>query len=285
MTDLRNRMIREMQLRNFARKTQDLYIWAIKDLAGYYRRPPDKITSRELQDYVLYLLTERKLEVSTCQALVSAIRFFYTVTLQRGQKSVPIPPIKKVIRIPEILSREELERLFDAVRNPKHRALLMTAYSGGLRVGELVHLKVTDIHSERMTIRINQGKGRKDRYTLLSERLLEELRTYWKIERTPVWLFPSQKTKRAMSIRNAQSVYEKTLRKAGIPRKGGIHVLRHCFATHLLEAGEDVRTIQILMGHRSILTTMRYAHITSKTLTGTKSPLDLLPCPDGGNLR
>jgi site-specific recombinase XerD len=152
----------------------------------------------------------------------------------------------------------------------------MTAYGGGLRASELVQLKVADIHSDRMMIRVEQGKGRKDRYTVLSKRLLAELRSYWRIKRPDLWLFPGC-ANRQMTREMAYQIYVKATKKAGIKRTGGIHTLRHCFATHLLEAGEDLRTIQLLMGHSSIGTTVRYLQVTSKTLQGTKSPLDLLP--------
>ena len=169
--------------------------------------------------------------------------------------------------------------MFAALRNIKHHVLLMTTYAGGLRVSEVVRLKVTDIHSDRMMIRVDQGKGKKDRYTLLSKRLLEELRSYWQIKRPAVWLFPGIKRQKPLCARMAEKVYTQAVAKAGITRKGGIHTLRHCFATHLLEAGEDIRTIQLLMGHSSILSTVRYLQVTSKTLQGTRSPLDLLAVP------
>jgi site-specific recombinase XerD len=183
-------MIRDMQLRNFSPGTQRGYLRAVTGLAEYYHRSPDSIGPKEIQDYIVYLLSKRKLAVGSCHAIITALRFFYTVTLKQDRKSVPIPQIKRVTRLPEILSPEQLEKLFAAPRNPKHRVLLMTAYSAGLRVSELVNLKVTDVHSDRMMIRVEQGKGRKDRYTLLSKRLLSELRAYWKIKRSPVWLFP-----------------------------------------------------------------------------------------------
>jgi site-specific recombinase XerD len=248
-------------------------------LAEYYHRSPDRISTEEIQDYVVYLLSERKVAVGTCHAIITALRFFYIVTLEQNGASVTIPQIKRETRLPEILGSEQLERVFAAPRNLKHRMLLMTAYGGGLRVSELVHLKVTDIHSDRMMIRVDQGKGKKDRYTLLSKRLLCELRTYWKIKRPAVWLFPGIKRHKPLCARMAQNAYAKAVAKAGITRKGGIHTLRHCFATHLLEAGEDIRTIQLLMGHSSILTTVRYLQVTSKTLQGTRSPLDLLAAP------
>ena len=281
MSELRKRMIRDMELRNFSPATQRGYLRAVAGLAEYYHRSPDRISTEEIQDYVVYLLSERKVAIGTCHGIITGLRFFYTVTLKQDGASVPIPQVKKVTRLPEILSPEQLERVFAAPRNLKHRVLLMTAYGGGLRVSELVHLKVTDIHSDRMMIRVDQGKGKKDRYTLLSKRLLVELRTYWKIKRPPVWLFPGIHLHKPGCARMAQKAYAKAVAKAGITRKGGIHTLRHCFATHLLEAGEDIRTIQLLMGHSSILTTVRYLQVTSKTLQGTPSPLDLLAVPSG----
>lgn len=279
MSELRKRMIRDMQLRNFSPTTQRGYLRAVTGLAEYYHRSPDRISTEEIQDYVVYLLSERKVAVGTCHAIITALRFFYIVTLEQNGASVTIPQIKRETRLPEILGPEQLERVFAAPRNLKHRVLLMTAYGGGLRVSELVHLKVTDIHSDRMMIRVEQGKGKKDRYTLLSKRLLGELRSYWEIKRPPVWLFPGIHLHKPGCARMAQKAYAKAVAKAGITRKGGIHTLRHCFATHLLEAGEDIRTIQLLMGHSSILTTVRYLQVTSKTLQGTRSPLDLLAVP------
>lgn len=276
MSPLRKKMIRDMQLRNFAPGTQRCYIAAVAGLVKYCRQSPETISPEQIQDYVLHLLRERKLAVGSCHAIVTALRFFYTVTLGRDQSSVPIPQIKSTTCLPEILSCKEIKKLFAAIGNPKHKSLLMTTYGGGLRVSEVVRLKLTDIQTDRMMIRVEQGKGMKDRYTLLSKRLLKELRDYWKIKRPAVWLFPGQPKNKPMSTRMAQKVYARAVSKAEIKRKGGIHTLRHCFATHLLEAGEDIRTIQLLMGHRSILTTVRYLQVTSKTLQGTKSPLDLL---------
>jgi len=285
MSELRKRMIRDMKLRNFSPTTQRGYLRAVAGLAEYYHRSPDRISTEEIQDYIVHLLSEGKLAVGTCHAIITALRFFYIVTLEQNGASVTIPQIKRETRLPEILGSEQLERVFAAPRNPKHRVLLMTAYSGGLRVNELVHLKVTDIHSDRMMIRVDQGKGKKDRYTLLSKRLLSELRSYWKIKRPAVWLFPGIKRHEPLCARMAQKVYAQAVAKAGITRKGGIHTLRHCFATHLLEAGQDIRTIQLLMGHSSILTTVRYLQVTSKTLQGTQSPLDLLAVPSGRSIQ
>jgi integrase/recombinase XerD len=279
MSRLREKMIRDMQLRNFSIETQRSYINSVAGLAKYYRRSPDLISPAEIQDYVIYLLNERKLAIGSCHVIVTALRFFYSVTLGENKDRAPIPEIKSSRRLPEILSGEELERLFAVVKNIKHRLVLMTAYGGGLRASELVQLKVTDIHSDRMMIRVEQGKGRKDRYTVLSKRLLAELRSYWRIKHPKLWLFPGR-SNQPMTRRMTYHIYVDAIKKAGINRKGGIHTLRHCFATHLLEAGENLRTIQLLMGHSSIQTTVRYLQVTSKSLLGTKSPLDLLPSPN-----
>ena len=276
MSQLRNQMIRDMQLRKFASGTQKIYLNAVKGLANYHHCSPDTLSSGQIEDYILYLFNERKMATGSCYAIFSGLRFFYGVTLGRDSGTIPIPPIKKLSMLPEILSTKQVEKLFSVTRNPKHRVMLMTAYGGGLRVSELVKLKITDIHSDRMVIRIDQGKGRKDRYTLLPKRLLGELRCYWSIRKPKIWLFPGQGPNKPMSCRMAQKAYHKAVEKAEIKRKGGIHTLRHCFATHLLETGENIRTIQLLMGHRSILTTMRYLQITSKSLKGTQSPLDLM---------
>ncbi|MCY3019620.1 MAG: site-specific integrase [Planctomycetota bacterium] len=281
MTKLRAQMIREMQLRNLAEATQASYLRSVADLAKHYRRAPDQISSEEIKDFMIHLLAERKVAPGTCRVMVTGLRFFYVETLKWHPAKLPFKPLRKTGRLPEILSREEVERLLAATVGLKNRVLLMTAYSGGLRVNELVRLRVKDIHSERMMIRVEQGKGRKDRYTLLSKRLLEELRYYWRARRPKLWLFPGRSPARPMTKRNAQKVYENARRAAGLRHGSGIHTLRHCFATHLLEAGVDIRTIQLLLGHTSLLTTMRYLQVSQKTVANTVSPLDTLTQPGG----
>jgi len=193
--------------------------------------------------------------------------------------SLPLPPRKKPKTLPVLLSRPELERLFACAGSPKHRVLLLTTYAAGLRVSEVVHLKPVDIDSNRLMIRVEQAKGAKDRYTILSPRLLEELRLYWKLYRPTTWLFPSSRDpQRQMHISKAQRIYYEAKRRAGITRGHGIHTLRHCFATHLLEAGLDLRTIQSLMGHTAITTTMRYLQVRS--FETRKYLLDLLSIPE-----
>jgi integrase/recombinase XerD len=279
MGTLRERMIREMQLRRFAPGTQEAYVRAVAELARYYGRSPDQIGPEEVKSYLLYLINQRRLNWSTVNVASAAVRFFYGPTLGRPDVGRAIPPRRTPKRLPEILSAEETRRLFAVTTNLKHRVLLMTAYAAGLRVGELVRLKPANIDSSRMMIRVCQGKGQKDRYTVLSKRLLEELRTYWRAHRPTQWLFPGRRPDRPIGRGAVGKIYRRAKAKAGIAKRGGVHTLRHCFATHLLEAGVDVRTIQLLMGHRSIRTTIHYVQLTRKTLGTTPSPLDLLEPP------
>jgi site-specific recombinase XerD len=283
MTSLRQKMIKEMTVREFSPRTQEAYLSAVAGLAKHYKQSPDKITKGMIREYLLYLIEERKLAWSSRNIVVSGLRFFYSHTIGKKSLSLSIPPRKQVTQLPEILSAEELESLFVALSNQKHRTLLMTTYAAGLRVSEVVGLKVTDIDSKRMMIRVQQGKGRKDRYTVLSKRLLTELRIYWKIYKPPLWLFFGTKKRRPLTDRSAQVIYYSAKKKAGITKGKGIHTLRHCFATHLLEAGVNLRTIQMLMGHRSILTTMIYLQVTRKQISSTQSPLDLLELPESND--
>lgn len=279
MTPLRQKMINDMKLRNFSPKTQQAYVGAVAGLAKHFKRSPGELTEEQIQAYLLYLMEERKLTWSSCNVAVSGLRFFYDVTLGDSTASLSIPPRKKRSQLPEILSAEELERLFAGAKDPKHRMLLMTTYGGGLRVSEVVRLKPIHIESDRMMIRVEQAKGNQDRYSILSERLLEELRIYWQMYRPATWLFPAKDPKKPLPIGTAQKIYYAAKQRAKIKRGKGIHTLRHCFATHLLEAGEDVRTIQELMGHKSLSTTMVYLQVSRKKLASTKSPLDLLEIP------
>lgn len=274
MSELRVKMIEEMKLHRFSPKTQIAYTAAVAGLADFYNQTPDKISTGQIKTYLLHLLDKRKLAWSSCNVAVNGLRFFYTYVLEKDQIILSLPPQKIKIKLPEILSEKELETLFMHAGTFKNKVLLMTTYSGGLRVSEVVHLRVSDIDSERMLIRVDQGKGYKDRYTLLSKLLLGELRLYWQRYRPLDWLFTGYSKDRPLSIGAAQKMYKRTKRRAGIKKTGGIHTLRHCFATHLLEAGVDIRTIQHLMGHKSIGTTMRYAQVTAKKIGEIKSPLD-----------
>lgn len=280
MSELRTRMTNDMALRGMSPRTQASYLRTVAGLAAYYHRSPDQITDREVQDYLIHLLCEKKLSWSSCNVAVYGLRFFFHQTLGREKATFRVPGPRKPSRLPEILSREEIARLLASTPTPRHRALLMTAYSAGLRVSEVTHLRPRDIDSDRMTIRVEQGKGAKDRYTLLSPRLLAELRHYWKLERPDPWLFPMRREARPMNYRTAQRIYTAAKERAGIRKAGNIHALRHAFATHLLEAGTDLHSIQRLLGHRHLSTTMRYFHLAQKSVTDRSSPLDLLTLPE-----
>jgi len=279
MTELRRRMDNDMVLRGMAERTRDSYLAAVARMARFYGRSPNQITEGEVQAYLLHMIREKKLSWSTCNIAASGLRFFYHVTLRRDRVEFSIPSPQPPSQLPEILSREEVLRLIHAARLRKHRALLATTYAAGLRVSEVVQLKITDVDSDRMTLRVEQGKGAKDRYTLLSPRLLEELRLYWSECRPVRWLFPTPRSPNPMHISTAQKIYTAAKLKAGITKRGGIHALRHAFATHLLEAGTDLHTIQRLLGHGHISATQRYFHLAHPTLMATPSSLDLLDRP------
>ena len=273
---LRDRMTEEMQLRNFTVATQKAYLYAVTKLAQYYKRPPDQLGKEQIRSYLLYLTTERKLSPNTMTAMIAGLRFFYNETLGWDETKLFIPRRKKTSHLPEVFSLNEVARLIDAARGLKQRVVLMSAYSAGLRVSELVNLKLTDIDPERMTIRVEQGKDRKDRYTILSQNLLLELRRYFKRYRPCVWLFPNRTKNGPLSKSQAWRIYTRAKQRAGLKKGRGVHTLRCCFGTHLLEGGEDLRKIQLLLGHSSILSTQRYLRLRQPTLGSTVSPLDLL---------
>jgi site-specific recombinase XerD len=257
-------------------RTREAYLGAVAGLAKYYGRRPDRIGEAEVQNYLLHLIQERKLAWSSCNIVAQGLKFFYRVTLKRREAQFGIPTARQPQKLPQILAREEVAALLEKTTNLKHRALLMTTYGAGLRLNEVCHLKLTDIDSARMTIRVEQGKGAKDRYTLLSPRLLAELRRYWVVHRPKQWLFTSKDGEHPISDASVQKVFYAAKKRAGIVKDCGIHGLRHAFATHLLEAGVDIHTIQRLMGHGHISSTLRYFHLARKHLAGTTSPLELL---------
>lgn len=266
-------------MRGLAVNTQKSYLQAVIGLARHYRRSPDQISAQEVQDYLLFLYQHRKLSWRSCNAVRHGLRFFYRITLAWPEPHFYIPGAKEPSKLPQVLSHEELVRLFTVTTNPKQRSLLMTTYATGLRVSEVTHLKVTDIDSQRMCIRVEQGKGQKDRYVPLSPQLLQQLRHYWCRYRPSEWLFPGHPKDRAMSRYGASWIYRHAKTKANINKAGGIHTLRHCFGTHLLEAGTELVVIQRLMGHTSIRSTLRYLHIAQNRTTTTTSPLELLDFP------
>jgi site-specific recombinase XerD len=267
-----------------APSTADAYVTAVMQLAQYFGRSPELITIEEIRDFLHHLITVQKVAYSTCNQKLCGIRFFYREVL--GQQDFQLRvPAKRSGRLPEPLSRVEIARLLHATRNTKHRLLLMTTYGGGLRVSELVRLKPRDIHSERMLIRVDQGKGHKDRYTLLSPRLLEELRAYWRGYRPQTWLFEGARAGRPLAVATAQKVFDRAKERAGVQHGNGIHCLRHSFATHLMEAGVPLPVIQRLMGHASLSTTAKYLHVTGQHLGTIQSPLELLRRPEDKDLQ
>ena len=284
MTPLRAKMIRELQLRRKAPKTIEAYVTAVAQLGRFFGRSPEQISLEEIRDFLHHLITVRKVAYSTCNQKLAGIRFFYREVL--GQQAFELRvPAKRSGRLPEPLSRGEIARLLDATCNTKHRLLLMTTYGGGLRVSELVRLKPRDIHADRMLIRVDQGKGHKDRYTLLSPRLLEELRVYWRAYRPQTWLFEGARAGCHLAVATAQKVFDRAKERAGVRHGNGIHCLRHSFATHLMEAAVPLPVIQRLMGHSCLSTTAKYLHVTGQQLGRIRSPLELLRRPEDKDLQ
>jgi integrase/recombinase XerD len=282
MTPLRRRMTEDMILRNRSPKTIRAYTGRVADFARYFHTPPDRLGPEHVRSYLLHLVEERHASWNVYKQARLALQFFYRVTLGRDWVVAEIAHPKMPKKLPVVLSQEEMARFLDALENPKHRALLMTAYAGGLRLSEVAHLRGEDIDSARMVIHIRQGKGHKDRDVVLSPRLLTVLRAYWKVYRPGPWLFPGQKPDRPVALRTVQMVCERALEASGLDKHVHMHTLRHSFATHLLEAGTDLRTIQVLLGHRSFSTTARYVHIATAALKSTHSPFDGLELSPGG---
>ena len=278
MSALRQRMNEAMVLRGFAERTRETYLACVSGLAKHYGRSPDTLDAAAIQAYLLHLISERKLAYSSVNQAVCAIRFLFAVVLGQREVAFEVPMAKVPKRLPQILTREEVSRLLAHARDIRARTLLTTTYAAGLRLSEVCNLQLADIESspERMCLKVRQGKGGKDRYTLLSPRLLETLRLYWRVARPKHWLFPNASGDGPLYDQTAQRIYHAARRAATSDAGGGIHTLRHCFATHLLEAGVDIHTIQRLLGHGHVTTTMRYFHLAQSRLTGTTSPLELL---------
>jgi site-specific recombinase XerD len=278
MKSLREQMSDAMILRGFAARTQESYLAAVRALAKYYRRSPDALTAEEVEAYHLHLIVERKLAYSTVNQSASACRFLFDKVLKRPQARFDIPMAKVPKSLPSVLSREEVRRLLAAAPNPRARTLLTATYAAGLRVSEVCSLQLADIESapDRMCLKVRDGKGGKDRYTMLSPALLQTLRDYWRAYHPRIWLFPNRSGSGPICDTMAQRMYYAARDRAKLARHGGIHTLRHCFATHLLESGVDLHTIQRLMGHGHVSTTTRYFHLAQSKLTGATSPLELL---------
>ena len=286
MTRLRQKMIRAMELKNLSSHTQRAYLAAVTGIARFYNQSPDKMTAEKIEDYLLYLKHDKGIAPNSCYSVLTGLRFFYKNVVQN---EIPVTySIRRTSRkLPEVLTMEDVWKIICSTNNLKHRLILMTTYSAGLRASETIHLMPKHINSKTMLIKV-KGKGKKDRYTLLSKKLLIELRTYYKKYRPKTYLFPSSfgKSKdQTLSYETIRSVYEDARKKADVNRGAGVHTLRHSFATHLLEAGYDLRKIQVLMGHARLTTTMIYLHVSRETLSKIPSPLDLIDnktCKKGG---
>jgi site-specific recombinase XerD len=276
MGRLQEQMKMDMELKNFSRRTMDTYLCCVRKFALHYGKSPEATGRREIRDYLYYLLKKKKASQSAVNQAYSALKFLYQTTLRRNWDSFRIPRCKKRKMLPVVLSAQEVALVFSSTTNLKHRAMLMTIYSGGLRLGEATQLKVSDIDSERMTIKV-RGKGDKDRYTLLGNRTLNILRIYWKAYHPRDWLFPSKRLDIPLSHSSVQKAFKEALLRSGVKKQASVHTLRHSFATHLLESGADLYHIQRLLGHKSLQTTTVYLHVARKDVGRIVSPIDLLP--------
>jgi site-specific recombinase XerD len=272
--------IEDMQVRNLSPHTQTSYVQQVSLFARHFNKSPIELGPDEIRSYQVYLTNEKKLAPGSILIAVAALRFLYRVTLHKEwpfDQVIPAP--KKPQTLPVVLSPEEALRFLDCVEHIKHRTILTTCYAAGLRISEVVRLKPNDIDSQRMVIRVDQGKGKKDRYVMLSPRLLDTLRGWWRVEKPTGWLFPGTIPGKHITKDAVEQACQKAHKRCGITKPITPHCLRHAFAVHLLENGTDVRTIQLLLGHRSLSTTARYLRIATTKVCSTTSPLDLLPRP------
>jgi site-specific recombinase XerD len=275
ISPLRRRMAGDMTIRGFTPSTQRGYLAAVENFTAFLGRSPDGATAEDLRRYQLHMRSSGA-SATTMNAAVSALRFFFTVTLGRDDARVGMTTVREPRKLPVVLSPEEVARLLDAAPGLKYRAAFSVAYGAGLRASEVVSLKLADIDSSRMVIRVEQGKGRKDRYAMLSEHLLHLLRTYWKASRPQGWLFPGQNPVNPLTTRQLRRAFDGAKAAARIDKRVSLHTLRHCFATHLLEQKVDIRVIQVLLGHSKLDTTARYSQVASTTLRAVRSPLEHL---------
>ena len=276
MTPLRQRMLEDLQIRRYSPTTIRLYLRAVAEFAQHFGQPPDQLGAEHIRRFQLFLIKEKKVSLSSYIQMICALRFFYTHTLNQkvAIERIPFPRGEK--KLPLILNREEVKELLDSTRNLRHRTLLATMYGSGLRVSEVAHLKVSDIDSARNVLWVRHGKGSKDRQTLLPAKLLELLRSYWRTRRPADWLFPGANPAHPISPKAIFLACRTATHAAGIAKPVHPHSLRHAFATHLLEAGTNLRTIQILLGHARLETTARYLHVADVAVRSTASPLDSL---------
>jgi integrase/recombinase XerD len=277
MGKLRDQMKADMTLRRFSVHTEKAYLKCAKDFAKHFMRSPAEMGTQEVREFVVHLVEKKKVSPAVQGIYVSALKFLYRTTLQRPEvvRDIPSPKIPKTL--PDILSKEEVLSLFEAIRPTKHKAIMATTYSAGLRISEVCSLEITDIDTQRMLIHVRDGKGKKDRYVMLSDQILALLDDYYKsLPPQSTYLFPGQNPHRPISHTAVGKVLRNAVQKVGLSKKVSMHTLRHSFATHLLEAGGDIRVLQVLLGHSSIHTTVRYTQVTTHHLAHTKSPWDLL---------
>jgi integrase/recombinase XerD len=280
MTTLRQRMIDDLTVRNRSSRTIKTYVAQVAHFARHFGRSPELLGPEEVRQYQVYLVNERHVSWSHFNQAVCALRFLYRHTLGRDWVVAHIPFPRQPRKLPVILSQAEVQRFLEAVKKLKYRALFTTVYAAGLRLSEATHLQVADIDAQRMMIRVRQGKGQRDREVMLSPTLLELLRLYWRSERPKTWLFPGHTPEEPICLSSVQRACQCAGRDAGLTKPVTVRMLRHCFATHLLEAGTNVRVIQSLLGHRSLSTTQRYTHVSAQTVHATVSPLELLAKAD-----
>jgi len=284
ISPLRQRMIDDMTLRKLSPKTQAAYLRAVVKFTRFFGRSPDLASPEDLRAFQLHLV-EEGVSCTTINATITGLKFFFAVSLERPSALKRMSPVRKPQKLPRVLSVDEVARLLAGASNPKHRAALAVAYGAGLRASEVVHLKVADIDSDRMIVQVVQGKGRRDRYAMLSPSLLELLRAWWRQGyaqgkmRPGGWLFPGRNPVNPLSTRQLNHACHLAARAADLDKGVSMHTLRHSFATHLLENKVDIRVIQVLLGHRKLETTARYSHVATRTLSAVTSPLEHLMLP------
>ena len=274
MGKLKDQMLMDLQLSGAKPRTQETYLREVENLAKYFNRSPAELGEAELKKYMLYMINERHLSEGTFRFYVAGLKFLYRTTLKREWPVEKIKHPRSKRKLPVVLDLSEVEVLFAVTKNLKHKAMLMITYSSGLRVSETARLKMTDIDSKRMTIRVSDGKGGKDRYSILSRTALEHLRQYWRKYRPTEWLFEGQKQDEHITTHTIQTIFYAAKKRAGIKKPASIHTLRHSFATHLIEAGTSLHHVQLLLGHRSPTTTTVYLHVSRLNLAQVTSPLD-----------
>jgi integrase/recombinase XerD len=277
MGKLHDQMQEDLLLKAYSPHTQRAYLRCARHFASHYMRSPEEMGDQEIRGFLLHLVRDRQASPATLDMYVNALKFLYTITLKRPEAVKGISHPKRPKTLPVILSPQEVLRVFEAIRSVKHKAIMATAYAAGLRVSEVCGLRIADIDSQRRRIHIRAGKGKKDRYVMLGESLLALLRQYYQAVRPKgEYLFPGQKPQRHITPTAVRQVLQKVIREAGLAKRVTMHTLRHCFATHLLEAGTDIRILQVLLGHSSIRTTLRYTHITDRLVQKLVSPLDMI---------